>query len=94
MSEHHNLVKLESLGSKGILRVLETVTKHGPLNISLIGRKTDMNYKNVDAHVKKLIKLGLLEERRYGSIRMIKPAFTSFEITLKRGLGVKLHVIE
>ncbi len=37
-------LQLEDLGSVGLLRVLETVTKHGPLNISLLGRKTGLNH--------------------------------------------------
>lgn len=84
-------IKLEDLGSVGILRVLETVTKHGPLNISLLGRKTGLNHGSCSLHVKKLVEFGLVEEKKYGAIRMIKPAFTSFSVVFKRGLGVRMR---
>ena len=83
-------LQLEDFGSIGLMRVLETVTKYGPLNISLLGRKTGLNHGSCDIHVKKLIELGLVEEERYNTIRMIKPAFDSFTIRFKRGIGPKM----
>ncbi len=81
---------LTDLGSVGILRVLETVTKQGSINISHLSRKTGLNHTGVDSHVRKLVGLGLVEERWYGSLRMIKPSFDSFAVVFKKGLGVKL----
>ena len=81
---------LTDLGSVGILRVLETVTKQGTINISHLSRKTGLNHTGVDSHVRKLVELGLLEEKRYGSIRMIKPSFDSLAVVFKKGIGVKL----
>jgi len=83
---------LDAFGSIGILRVLKMVTKYGPLNISLLGRKTNLNHTSCDNHVKKLIEMGLAQETRYGSLRMIKPTFTSFSILFKRGLDEKLII--
>lgn len=90
--EHERPVefKLEDLGSVGILRVLETVTKQGSINIGLLGRKTGMNDTSVDRHVRKLAELGLLEEKRCGAIRMIKPKFDSLAVVFKKGLGVRI----
>lgn len=85
-------LQLEDLGSAGILRVLETVSKFGPLNISLLSRKTGLNHTSVDGHVKRLIEKGLVAEKRYGAIRMIKPAFDSFAVVFKRGMNVKLEL--
>jgi DNA-binding transcriptional ArsR family regulator len=81
---------LTELGSVGILQVLETVTKQGTINIGHLLRKTGLNHTGVDHHVKKLVELGLVEERRYGSIRMIKPTFDSLVVMFKRGMGVKV----
>ncbi len=83
-------ISLEDLGSIGILRVLNTVAQHGPLNISSLSRKTGLNHTGVDGHVKKLVEKGLLTENWYGKIRMIKPTFDSFSVVFKRGIGVKL----
>ncbi len=81
---------LTDLGSVGILRVLEMVTKQGTINSSHLSRKTGLNHTRVDSHVRKLVELGLLEEKRFGAIRMIKPSFDSLAVVFKKGIGVKL----
>ena len=83
-------LSLTDLGSVGIMRVLETVTKQGTINISHLSRKTGLNHTSCDIHVKKLIGMGLLEERRYGNLRMIKPTFDSLTVVFKKGLGVRI----
>ena len=70
-------LSLTDLGSVGIMKVLECVTKQGTINISHLSRKTGLNHTSVDSHVRKLVALGLVEEKRYGALRMIKPAFDS-----------------
>ena len=82
---------LDEFGVIGRLRVLKTVAKHGPLNITLLGRKTNMNHTSCDIHVKKLIEMGLIAETRYAAIRMIKPTFTTFSIDFKRGMDEKFR---
>ena len=83
-------IDLEDLGSVGILRVLNTVASHGPINISHLSRKTGLNHTSADRHVKMLVEKGLLEEKRYGKIRMINPVFDSFAVVFKRGMEVKM----
>ena len=83
-------LSLTDLGSIGIMRVLETVTKQGAINIIHLSRKTGMNHTGVDRHVKKLVKLGLVEEWWYGALRMIRPSFDSLAAVFKKGLGVKI----
>ena len=92
MLQPQTTIRIEDLGSIGILRTLTTITQHGPINISHLSRKTGLNYTSVDRHVKKLIRKGLVTERRYGAIRMIKPAFDTFTVTFKRGMNVKLNI--
>lgn len=87
-------LNLTDLGSVGILRVLETVTKQGAINISHLSRKTGLNHIGVDHHVNKLVELGLVEERWYGKIRMIKPAFFTLDIQFKKGFGVNMKLTE
>jgi DNA-binding transcriptional ArsR family regulator len=88
---HHSpSIKLENLGSVGILRVLETVTKQGTINISHLSRKTGLNQPGVDSHIRKLVELGLVEEQWYGKLRMIRPTFDSLSVVFKKGMGVKV----
>lgn len=87
-------LNLTDLGSIGIMKVIECVTKQGSINISHLSRKTGLNHTSCDIHVKKLIGMGLLEERRYGNLRMIKPAFFTLNIQFKRGLGVSMKLKE
>ena len=82
----------EDLASKGMVRILSVVTEYGPLCISDLSRKTGLNHGNVDRHVRKLVEVGLLEERRYGAVRMIKTSYTSLMISFKRDIGVKINV--
>ncbi len=86
-------IQIEDLGSVGILRTLTTITRHGPLNISNLSRKTGMNHTSVDRHVKTLARKGLITEKRYGAIRMIKPTFDTLTVTFKRGMNVKINVL-
>ena len=81
---------LTDLGSVKILRVLENVTKQGTINISHLLKGTGLNFTGMDSHVKRLVELGLVVEKRYGEIRMIKPLFDSLSVVLKKGLSVKL----
>jgi predicted transcriptional regulator len=85
-------LKLEELGSKGLLRILEIITQYGPLNITHLARKTGMNSGNVDLHLKKLVKYGLVTERRYGKIRMIRPGFDKMSIQLQGGKRTRITV--
>lgn len=70
--------------------MLATVTKHGPLSISQLGRKSGLNHTSCDIHVRKLVELGLVEERWYGKLRMIRSSFDSFAVVFKKGMGVRI----
>ncbi len=85
-------LKLEVFGSKGLLKILETLSQHGPLNITHLARKTGMNSGNVDLHLKKLVAYSLVTEKRYGKIRMIRPGFTKLSIQLHRGKRTRITV--
>jgi len=85
--------RLEDLGSRGRLRILEAIYQHGPINISAVGRRCGMNYANVDNHMKGLVEMGLVEERRYGNmgIRILRPGHEQVNIQLKRGMKTKIE---
>lgn len=83
-------LELEDLGSKGALRILRVLAEYGELNITELGRKTQLNHTSVSHHVEKLLRLNLLVEKRYGKIRILVIAFDKFTIQFKKGVGVSL----
>ena len=85
-------LQIEELGSGTRLRVLSLISKHGPINICLLSRKAGMNHTQLERHIERLVGMGLVAEKRYGTLRIIKASFNSFSIQFKRGLGVKMAV--
>ncbi|MCK4438126.1 ArsR family transcriptional regulator [Candidatus Bathyarchaeota archaeon] len=61
-----------------------------------LGCRTGMNHGNVDHHLKSLVEMGLVEEKRYEStgIRMLRPSAKRVSILLKRGMGLKIEVVK
>ena len=74
----------EILGSKGRIRVLEVLTESGELNISEVSRRTGLNYTSVERHLMKLKNMGLLNEKRYGKIRIFEVTFRSFHVGFEK----------
>lgn len=62
------------------------------MNISQLSRRTGMSHTSVDRHVRNLVEMGLLTERRYGAIRMICVAFESFIIRFRKKTGVSMEL--
>jgi len=82
----------EILGSKGRIRVLEVLTESGELNISEVSRRTGLNYTSVARHLTKLKDMGLLNEKRYGKIRIFEVTFRNFSVGFERGRPVQLNI--
>jgi len=82
----------ELLGSKAIIRVLTVLAEEGELHISEVARKTRLNHLAVERCVERLRGLGLVEERRYGRVRILRPLFEELRITLRRGSGFKIEI--
>lgn len=85
-------LQIEELGSGTRLRVLSLIAKHGSINISLLARKAGMNHTQLERHIEKLVGMGLVEEKRYGALRIIKASFSSFSVQFKKGLGIKMLI--
>ncbi len=83
----------EILGSKGRVRILDILTESGELNISEVSRRTGLNYTSVERHLMKLKDKGLLNEKRYGKIRIFEVTFRSFKVTFNRGKPVDLKIV-
>ena len=82
----------ELLGSKAIIRVLTVLAEEGELHISEVARKTRLNHLTVERCIERLRGLGLVEERRYGRVRILRPLFEELRITLRRGVGFKIEI--
>ncbi|MCE4601891.1 MAG: winged helix-turn-helix domain-containing protein [Desulfurococcales archaeon] len=64
---------LESLfGSRGRVKVLKFLLEEGYSNITRIVRETGLSYRTVVRHLEELKKAGLVEERRYGRLRVFE----------------------
>lgn len=62
----------EILGSKGRLKILKTLAINIELNISAIIDNTNLNHKIVDNHLRVLKKIGIIQEKRFGRIRIYR----------------------
>jgi predicted transcriptional regulator len=62
----------EIFSSKGRVKVLKTLAERGEMNISDITRRTCLNHATTSMHLKKLCELGIVEEKRFGRIRIFR----------------------
>jgi DNA-binding transcriptional ArsR family regulator len=84
----------EILGSKGRIRVLKVLSESGELNISEVSRRTGLNYTSVERHLMKLKKMDLLNEKRYGKIRIFEINFRRLSITFEQGKPVSIDILD
>ena len=82
----------ELLGSRGRIRVLKVLAESGDLNISEVSRRTGLNYTSVERHLSKLVKLGLIKEKRYGKIRIFQTIFQILTVKFEKGGDVSMSV--
>ena len=65
--------KLEDIFySKGRIKILKLLVEKREVYITEIARKTCLNYSSLRKHLEALKRLGIIEEKRYGRIRLIK----------------------
>ena len=62
----------ELLGSKTRVKILKTLAKNEELTISLIINQTRSNYSNVMKHLKHLKNLDLIQEKKFGRIKIYR----------------------
>lgn len=62
----------EIFSSKGRVKVLKVLAEKGEMNISEITRKAALNHTTAAAHLRKLCDLGIVEEKRFGRIRIFR----------------------
>ena len=73
------------LGSRGVIKVLSVLSEHGELNISAVSCRTGLNHGSVDNHLRDLMRLGLVLEKRYGSIRIFEARFRALRVVFQKG---------
>ena len=62
----------EIFSSKGRVRILVLLSNAIELNISEIARRTGLNYATADKHLKELEDAGIIQQKKFGRIRIYK----------------------
>lgn len=62
----------EVLGSKARLKILKLLAYKDELNISSIIEKTHLNHSIVSDHLNSLERIGLIQEKRFGRIKIYR----------------------
>jgi len=53
-------------------KILEVLTLYGELNITRIAKETGLSFRTASRYLSELVQQGLVEERRYGRLRLFK----------------------
>lgn len=68
-----NKPKLEDIfSSKGRVRILRILAMTGELNISEIAKRAGLNHKATSNHLDALTKAGIIQEKRFGRVRIFR----------------------
>ncbi|MBN1328552.1 MAG: winged helix-turn-helix transcriptional regulator [Candidatus Heimdallarchaeota archaeon] len=62
----------EVLSSKGRILILKILAEMDELNISAIARVTNLNHNTTSQHLEYLTKVGLVQEKRFGRIKIFR----------------------
>lgn len=52
--------------------IIDILEKHGELNITKISRLSGYSFRTVAKYLSELVEQGIVEERRYGRLRLFK----------------------
>ncbi len=59
-----------------------------------MSRRTGLNYTSVERHLAKLVKLGLVKEKRYGKIRIFQAMFQTLTVRFERGGSLAMELTQ
>ena len=62
----------EVLGSRPKIEILSLLLEEEEINITTLVRESGLGYKTVERHLKELREIGLVTEKRFGRIRIVK----------------------
>ncbi|WXG40713.1 MAG: winged helix-turn-helix domain-containing protein [Candidatus Freyarchaeum deiterrae] len=68
--EENSLEKIFS--SKGRIKIVKILAQEGELNISEIAKRANLNYSTTNQHLNFLKKVGLVQEKIFGRIRIFR----------------------
>ncbi len=68
--EEDSLEKIFS--SKGRIKIVKVLVEEGELNISEIAKRANLNYSTTNQHLNFLEKVGLVQEKIFGRIRIYR----------------------
>jgi DNA-binding transcriptional ArsR family regulator len=72
-AETTNTVPIEDVfSSRGRIKILKELAISNELNISEICRRVDLNHSSTKAHLEVLLKTGLIEEKKFGRIKIYR----------------------
>lgn len=60
------------LSSRGRIKILKILSELEEINITQISKRAMLNYETTLSHLKKLIEMGIVIEKRFGKIRVFK----------------------
>jgi len=79
----------DALGSKARVKILNVLAKCEELTISLLIKKTRLNYNNITKHLKYLITLDLVQEKKFGRIKVYRYNIENIKArSLKNFIGI------
>ncbi len=71
--EHPSNVPIEELfSSKGRVRILKELATSSELNISELCRRVELNHSSTKSHLEVLLASGLVEEKKFGRIKIYR----------------------
>ncbi|MGY5863341.1 MAG: winged helix-turn-helix domain-containing protein [Candidatus Thorarchaeota archaeon] len=72
-AETTNTVPIEDVfSSRGRIKILKELAISNELNISELCRRVDLNHSSTKAHLAVLLKTGLIEEKKFGRIKIYR----------------------
>ncbi len=72
-AETNNTVPIEDVfSSRGRIKILKELAISNELNISELCRRVDLNHSSTKAHLAVLLKTGLIEEKKFGRIKIYR----------------------
>jgi DNA-binding transcriptional ArsR family regulator len=72
-TEDSSKVPIEDIiSSKGRIKILKELAASNELNISELCRRVDLNHSSTKSHLEVLLKSGLIEEKKFGRIKIYR----------------------
>lgn len=73
LKQNNNKLSLEQVfSSRGRAKILDLLAKKNEMNISEIIRRTALNHNSVTQHLESLRALGLIQEKKFGRIKIYR----------------------